>query len=967
LQLLISSASKLDSHSIPCDENVPQLDALDMQNSSSSAGRQALADFLGSMVTQKAHWYSLAVDSNDPDNAELSIIFPTLSSLLSIEHETMISVLQLCRLVQRRRGKPSLMLDAWSHFIAEKRIDVEITTFTVLEKRRYFIRIGSWNKLRHPASLPVNCWRNEIHPPKLRISGLTRVFAECVGQLNIVTSVSASSDFNSESYSSTEDESECEGKESDSEEKESEEKKGSNRTEEYDFMKSGSALDIILQSIANSTASTVDDAASCLLSVLFSKFEDSFVSVAMENGVMEGSIPKKMDIVATEAMLQEANINNTNARVLFRHLNQFFGRSYFESEQKRRNFFGDTDFPPTVDKVVLEDKTVIPFWYKSPDEVLQKQLPHMIDESKLKDLRKVDIVVGGDHGGGKFRMTLKVNFRLEDNSTVSYLTQVASVSFSKDETKILKETVLNPIGRGLQRIMEEARFIVTDKLTLSFSNVDNSSLLYCDCPIEVFLVGDLKFYAQMGGREGMSSYWCIWCTLHPSEWKNYKENQGSIAQEDQLPWTVDLHNETLQMIRSGQLKEPKDKKGVVDDPIWPFIEPRNYIFPHLHFEIGVVNMVLENLYAFVEEQVEIVSPEEKVARNSIVIAEASLDQGKDRLEVWHTEHDHEVARLRLERSYIASSLRGRELSNEQRIRYTLERDNKDREITQLIQQRKDIEKELTSRRKVLAQKKKDFQELVKKKKKIDLPVTADLENILNGYNITAAAYHGGKLNGVDCRELIRLTKEILPLFQAQLLNVSHPERCSSDTIVQTCEVHNDLFATLDLISSKIRLKHKEPTQQDYDVLERSLHNLDYLWKVANLSYTPKIHSILAHALEQMKRLEGIGDMLEDDVEHIHQMAARIETRTSRMNNKALQPFIHSKVEAIQNSHAIKEKITESQRNAKRAFKKRNPDAVALEKNAKLKTERDKMRIETMQNLEKKPHSNLDPIKFKSNK
>jgi len=58
-------------------------------------------------------------------------------------------------------------------------------------------------------------------------------------------------------------------------------------------MKSGSALDIMLQSIAKRTASTVDDAASCLLSVLFSKFEDSFVSMAMENGVMEGSIPKK--------------------------------------------------------------------------------------------------------------------------------------------------------------------------------------------------------------------------------------------------------------------------------------------------------------------------------------------------------------------------------------------------------------------------------------------------------------------------------------------------------------------------------------------------------------------------------------------------------------------------------------------------------------------------------------------------
>jgi len=49
-----------------------------------------------------------------------------------------------------------------------------------------------------------------------------------------------------------------------------------------------------------------------------------------------------------------------------------------------------------------------------------------------------------------------------------------------------------------------------------FSNVDYPSLL-CDCSARVYLVGDLKFYAQMAGREGMSSYWCMWCTLHPSE------------------------------------------------------------------------------------------------------------------------------------------------------------------------------------------------------------------------------------------------------------------------------------------------------------------------------------------------------------------------------------------------------------------------------------------------------------------
>jgi len=80
---------------------------------------------------------------------------------------------------------------------------------------------------------------------------------------------------------------------------------------------------------------------------------------------MEDRIPPKMDIVATEAMLQEANINNKNARILFWHLRQFFGgRSYFESEQKHSNFFGNNDFPQSLDRKVPQDKTVIPFWFK---------------------------------------------------------------------------------------------------------------------------------------------------------------------------------------------------------------------------------------------------------------------------------------------------------------------------------------------------------------------------------------------------------------------------------------------------------------------------------------------------------------------------------------------------------------------------------------------------------------------------
>jgi hypothetical protein len=105
---LISSASKPELHSKPYNKNVPQVDTVEMANSSSYDGRQALADFFGAMVTQKAHWYSMGVDiSSDPRNAELTKIFPSLSTLLSIEHDTMVSVLQLCQLVQSRGGNPN--------------------------------------------------------------------------------------------------------------------------------------------------------------------------------------------------------------------------------------------------------------------------------------------------------------------------------------------------------------------------------------------------------------------------------------------------------------------------------------------------------------------------------------------------------------------------------------------------------------------------------------------------------------------------------------------------------------------------------------------------------------------------------------------------------------------------------------------------------------------------------------------
>jgi hypothetical protein len=97
---------------------------------------------------------------------------------------------------------------------------------------------------------------------------------------------------------------------------------------------------------------------------LYHKYEDSFMSVAVRQGVANGIPNKVMDKVSLEAMLHEASVNWSNDCILFRHPKQFFGRSLVVSKRKRRAYFGKNDFPPEDDHVVLPDKTGVSFWWK---------------------------------------------------------------------------------------------------------------------------------------------------------------------------------------------------------------------------------------------------------------------------------------------------------------------------------------------------------------------------------------------------------------------------------------------------------------------------------------------------------------------------------------------------------------------------------------------------------------------------
>ena len=117
------------------------------------------------------------------------------------------------------------------------------------------------------------------------------------------------------------------------------------------------------------------------------------------------------------------------------------------------------------------------------------------------------------------------------------------------------------------------------------------------------------------------------------------------------------------------------------------------------------------------------------------------------------------------------------------------------------------------------------------------------------------------------------------------------------------------------------------SEEDYETLKKTLQNLEYLWNVAGMKYTSKIHGVLFLALDQMIRLKSIGDMLEDDIERQHQIAVKIKMRTCRMKN-------------VEQRATIKEHLQSSHENSKGTFKNRNQELGSETKRKKMKTKRD---------------------------
>jgi len=168
-----------------------------------------------------------------------------------------------------------------------------------------------------------------------------------------------------------------------------------------------------------------------------------------------------------------------------------------------------------------------------------------------------------------------------------------------------------------------------------------------------------------------------------------------------------LQHEFYHRKARGELKEPKDIKGIVSLPVFDFVEPSHYIFPLLHFEIGAVNNLLDNFRAFVEDVIEVVSDEEKTARNRVIIADVSHTKAKQLIDQWNSDGGSiELRAYRVEKAQVTAMLRHQGLPRDEIQSLKVQKDELDATIEVLNAQQKLLEKDVSAKRAVLSEAKK---------------------------------------------------------------------------------------------------------------------------------------------------------------------------------------------------------------------------------------------------------------------
>jgi hypothetical protein len=618
-------------------------------------------------------------------------------------------------------------------------------------------------------------------------------------------------------------------------------------------------------------------------------------------------------------------------RLINRYLTNHFGKRVCVAESEITEFGANfLEFQTEKLRVVVGDKEQdVLYSWKDLDKVLAFYKDNIYKEAP-QDIEKVEVCLGGDHGKGKFTFIALVIVRykaaaLRQDKIFEF--QIGQIDHAKDSVELLRP-LLARLEVGIKKLQPNNDAVCTATLVQSEAGLlqdvffdgrnGNHSV-----PLELFLIGDLKFLFMVLGRANYCGSWCLYCKLKQAEWTEMHKSLDGIHCGADV-WTIDGLMATTIPDRQPETEGANLLQGQKEPPLWDFIPICNVIPPGLHALLGIGNDVFNKFLDWLDSRIEKLSFDEIAARNMALVTAIIVDESEALFEA----KKEELAAIVQQRKDVNKALKARGLAPTLKQQLQAQKETIKQQESEARDHKNGCNERLENAKAAKTSAALKEGETRKKRGHSEKCVRTAIESeIFPLWLIKFSAYHGGDMEGPSVRRMMENGKELFAAIGVLLKekyaanNPDNDMETINEEIDEVCSAFGRLNVLLDGIFSKINTKRGQVTDDLIEDLEEQLLVTMREWERMGFSSTPKFHMMLDHVPQILRLTGGFVDMGEDAIERFHQTRVRDESRLIRLRNESIIKRSQAK---FQNTRMMQEVLTikeEVNSKAKRKFTK----------------------------------------------
>jgi hypothetical protein len=600
----------------------------------------------------------------------------------------------------------------------------------------------------------------------------------------------------------------------------------------------------------------------------------------------------KMDIHRQMAMAKEANMPYSQLRVIRPFFIADKVNPLHSEHAVRALELHSSHKPVFID--FKEDQYSRNGWYLPVDAVIKDWLEQSSENNSSSTLH---VILSADHGQGHWKANIACVL-IDNNSNRAVKetnTVIASVECRKDKRQVLIDCgIPEKINEYLQAVKKHN---------------------HGGIPVKLFATGDLAWFAEALGKPNMSGDHCCLC-----RWRCRKQTTQEAGKanprKEATPWlTMQQLKSHFNMLEDGTLDRANKSEecGVVAPPLIDAIEPPNYITPLLHCVTLFINTPFKYLHRWIWYRVEGVSIHLIHARDELALAAIAKDK--------HWEEKLE-AEEHLQLMY--SKLEGLDDDDGE---YLLQK-----AVVQVAEEavdEADINHETAVAAVWKASAKVNRMEAQKSHGRAHQDVWMAVENRLKELKVYSSAYHGGDMEGNQCRELVKQAPTIMGAVKdvlTEYLNGLPAEERSTKKRADEAEVvlftsgFCRLFQYFDVVSHYCYQPYGTLSDGDIAKLQVAVDRLVDLYLKLLPTCPMKLHMIATHLVPHVKQFRGLKNHHESHIERAHQQGVRDRRWLGVLGSFAKQTISALKTNATANKPEVQAMAEDTERHRRKKRK-----------------------------------------------